>query len=136
MCHSSVRYITALVEPPKPPTMVMAFSKALRVIMSLGLMSSNKIRMAFRPRHIRVFCLRSKRDWTNCKASRPNASIAQATMVLAVYIPPQAWAWARILNHSFIIFVGNGFLEFFPRLQKRKRCSGVLLPSSKLSCLP
>jgi hypothetical protein len=54
MCHT-IKCITALVEP-KTDTIVIAFSKALRVMISLGLISfSNKILIAFQHQDILVF---------------------------------------------------------------------------------
>src|SRR5690554_8064095 len=81
---------TALVDPPQAITRVMAFSKALRVMISLGFISlSNNQRIA---------CPASRQssrfsgDIASCAELPgkliPKASIAVA-IVLAVYIPPQ-----------------------------------------------
>ena len=84
------RCSTALVEPPRAITTVMAFSKALRVRMSRGRT----------PRAIRSTTARPARSQSSRFASEtaawaellgrliPRASIAEA-MVLAVYMPPQ-----------------------------------------------
>ena len=81
---------TALVEPPRAITTVMAFSKALRVMMSRGLIFCLRSSSTAAPARSQSRCLSSDiATWEELLGKLiPNASIAEA-MVLAVYMPPQ-----------------------------------------------
>ncbi|MCY1513133.1 hypothetical protein D9M68_476180 [compost metagenome] len=81
----AMRCNTAFVEPPKTMMVTIAFSKALRVMISLGLMSfSNKILMAL-PAAKHSACFSSLKAGLEEEKGKliPSASIA-AAMVLAV----------------------------------------------------
>ena len=79
-----------LVEPPSARQVVIAFSKALRVIMSRGLMSFSSRLITAAPAISQSLRLASPTAVCAELPGRlmPSASIALA-MVLAVYIPPQ-----------------------------------------------
>ncbi|MNI81536.1 hypothetical protein D3C73_1381610 [compost metagenome] len=81
---------TALVEPARAITTRMAFSKALRVMMSRGLRSSLSSSMTCCPARKLSEALSPPTASWELEPGRlmPSASMAEA-MVLAVYMPPQ-----------------------------------------------
>ena len=90
-CAIAIKCKTAFVDPPRTKTILIAFSNAFIVIISLGLISfSNKIRIAFPASSHSFFfsSLKAGLEELNGKLI-PKASIAEA-IVFAVYIPPQA----------------------------------------------
>src|SRR6187551_3819853 len=114
----AMRWSTALVDPPVAITTVMAFSNALRVMMSRGLRSSaSRLRMALPAAAHSSFL-----DWSMAGLDdefgndMPSASMAEA-MVLAVYIPPQAPA------------PGQEFL-MIPLKSSSLRLPAIFLPSA------
>ncbi len=84
------RCSTALVDPPRAMTTVMAFSKALRVRMSRGRKPSftNFTTASPARRESALFSSPTASCAELPGSDKPSASIAEA-MVLAVYIPPQ-----------------------------------------------
>src|SRR5690606_14770256 len=92
-----MKWSTALVEPPRTTIRRMAFSKALRVMISDGLISfSNRMRI-YLPVSKHSFFFSSDTAGLEDEYGRliPKASIAEA-IVLAVYIPPQAPAPGQV----------------------------------------
>ena len=89
-CAIARRCSTALVEPPRAITTVMAFSKALRVMISRGRIPfSNKWSTAAPASKLSRFLSSLIAAWAELLGRlMPRASMADA-MVLAVYIPPQ-----------------------------------------------
>mmetsp|Transcript_29597 Transcript_29597/g.28325 ORF Transcript_29597/g.28325 Transcript_29597/m.28325 type:complete len:202 (-) Transcript_29597:688-1293(-) len=87
----AIKCSTALVLPPRTITIVIAFSKAFLVIISLGLRSiSKRVKMAS-PASLHSAVLRGSSAGVEEEKGRaiPIASIAVA-IVFAVYMPPQA----------------------------------------------
>ena len=84
------RCSTALVEPPRAMTTLMAFSKAGRVMMSEGLMSlAMRFATAAPARSQSPSLAWEIASWAELLGRlMPSASMAEA-MVLAVYMPPQ-----------------------------------------------
>mmetsp|Transcript_27655 Transcript_27655/g.110745 ORF Transcript_27655/g.110745 Transcript_27655/m.110745 type:complete len:383 (-) Transcript_27655:695-1843(-) len=88
----AIKWSTAFVEPPVAMTMVIAFSKAARVMICRGVMFfSRSVRIAApaRSRHSPSFSSESAGDDDEYGSAMPSASIAEA-MVFAVYMPPHA----------------------------------------------
>ena len=85
-----MRCRTAFVEPPSEITTVIAFSNALRVMISLGLISfSIKSTTAVPAFFASIFLSSETASWAELSGRLiPKASIAE-DIVLAVYIPPQ-----------------------------------------------
>ncbi len=90
VCAMAIRCSTALVEPPRAITTVMAFSNASRVRMSRGLMSRSSSLSTASPAARQSSSLSlSSAFWAELPGRlMPRASMALA-MVLAVYMPPQ-----------------------------------------------
>mmetsp|Transcript_721 Transcript_721/g.2356 ORF Transcript_721/g.2356 Transcript_721/m.2356 type:complete len:267 (-) Transcript_721:643-1443(-) len=87
----AMRWSTALVEPPRAMTVTIAFSNAVRVMMSRGLRSFSSMLRTAAPALKHSTAFRGSSAGTEELYGRviPSASIAVA-MVLAVYMPPQA----------------------------------------------
>ena len=119
---------TAFVDPPKTAIKRMAFSKALAVTISLGLISfSIKCFSAFPTRSHSSFLsgLTAGLDELYGKAI-PKASMAEA-MVLAVYIPPQAPAPGQALRTtSLYSFSSIVPATFSPQASKAETTSSFL----------
>ena len=90
-CAIAIKCNTAFVLPPRAITMVIAFSKAALVMISLGFKSIfNKCLIAFpAKKHSSIFNGSSAGIVLEYGNVIPEASIADA-MVFAVYIPPHA----------------------------------------------
>jgi len=108
-CAIATRCSTALVEPPRAMTSVIAFSKAARVMMSRGRMSrSSRCITASEARRQSAFLSSETAAWAELSGRlMPSASMAEA-IVLAVYMPPQepgpgmahcstAWRCSRVI---------------------------------------
>ena len=101
---------TALVEPPRAMIMVMAFSNAFFVIISLGRILALRSLTAALPASTQSFVLSAEMAaWAELPGKlMPIASMAEA-MVLAVYMPPQepapGIAVFSIWNNSFLVIL-------------------------------
>ena len=82
---------TALVDPPNIMITVMAFSNALRVMISFGLISFSNNNLIAAPASSHSFCFSTLKAGLEEEKGRliPKASMA-AAIVFAVYMPPQA----------------------------------------------
>src|SRR5690606_9928366 len=90
-CATAMRWRTALVEPPSTVTNVMAFSKAARVMMSLGRRSRSRSPRSAAPAAVHSSSFAGSVAGMDALygSVMPRASAALA-IVLAVYMPPQA----------------------------------------------